>query len=98
MEIYLQGQWGTVCDDVWDIREATVVCSQLGYLDAISAESSETFGQGSEISNHNIIDCLGNETALAKCSVKKASQSNCEDAGVRCNPRPCPLGMYAQCI
>jgi len=35
LEIYLNGQWGTVCDDLWGQDESDVACQQLGYIDAL---------------------------------------------------------------
>ena len=87
VEIYHDGQWGTVCDDSWGDSDARVVCRQLGYSgDVGKARSGGTYGQGSGPIYLDDVICTGTESRLDDCSSSGGwGIHNCEDAGVQCN-------------
>ena len=93
VEVYHSGSWGTICDDYFDLRDARVVCHQLGYpeaLEAVPTSSRQDWGRGTGQIWMDNLRCTGNETNIGDCPFPGWSLHNCnhyEDAGVRCADR-----------
>ena len=68
MEVQHNGVWGTVCDYGWDLNDAQVVCSQLGFGQVTAAMHNAFYGEGSgQIWLYNL-NCIGTEETIGNCS------------------------------
>ncbi|XP_017598426.1 PREDICTED: scavenger receptor cysteine-rich domain-containing group B protein [Corvus brachyrhynchos] len=87
VEVFYLSQWGTVCDDAWDLRDAKVVCRQLGCGHALAAWGEARYGQGTGYIFLDNLKCKGHEPSLLRCSHIRWDVHNCdhsEDAGAVC--------------
>ncbi|XP_069044358.1 deleted in malignant brain tumors 1 protein-like [Lepisosteus oculatus] len=103
VEVLYGGSWGTVCDDSWDLRDAQVVCRQLGCGEAVSAGTEASWGEGNGTVWLDEVTCRGSELHLWDCEHAALGQSDCQHrrrAGVRCadppKPRPAPQAPGGQ--
>ena len=66
VEVLFFGHWIPVCSMYWDLRDATVVCHQLGYTAAKTIYyRREEFGLQSSMLS--LFECTGYETNLTQC-------------------------------
>ena len=89
IEVYFEGAWGTVCDDIWDenIMNGKVACQQLGYSDVSLIFNSSHTPSGNIPNNLDNVDCIGNENKLFECRHVRGQDSDCdssEDVGIKC--------------
>jgi len=87
VEVFRNGAWSTVCDDLWDQTDADVFCRQVGYPGAEFSYGLAEFGQGSGTIQLRNLRCTGTENSILDCSFSTDANIACshsEDAGVRC--------------
>ncbi|XP_052765813.1 uncharacterized protein LOC128207044 isoform X2 [Mya arenaria] len=97
VEVFHDGEWGTVCDDSWDAKDAAVVCKQLGFrAENAQAYTRGHYGSGVGYIWMDEVSCEGTETSLAECPFDGWGREDCghsEDAGVSCDPGSDPGEM-----
>ena len=102
VEIFLLGQWGTVCDERWDHVDATVVCRELGYPRAVEAPGLAAFGAGSGPSWYESVRCAGTEHSLTDCSKNTynfgSACQHTQDAGVVCSSECDCVQVHSTCL
>ncbi|XP_028407325.1 deleted in malignant brain tumors 1 protein-like isoform X2 [Dendronephthya gigantea] len=88
VEVFYHGHWGTICDNGWDLRDAKVVCRQLGYKDAVRTLRRGTFPRGSGLIWLSYVACNGKEQNITNCTHSPWGVHYCshnQDAGVECS-------------
>ncbi|XP_042329681.1 soluble scavenger receptor cysteine-rich domain-containing protein SSC5D-like [Sceloporus undulatus] len=98
VEVFHEGQWGTVCDDMWDLLDVAVVCRELDCGEALAAPGGAFFGEGNSVIWLDDVQCQGEEPALVQCHTSPWGTNNCrhgEDAGAVCSGEM-PLAMVEE--
>ncbi len=95
VEVYIRGDWGTVCGYSWDPLDSKVVCQQLGYKgvkQTYSRTSQHSFGRGTGQSLLRDLLCTGSEANLLQCPHGGVGSgcSHSRDVGVVCTKEDLP--------
>lgn len=89
VEVNIQGEWGTVCDDAWSDKNTEVVCRQLGCPQAPThSVKASSFGAGIGKVWLTDVTCSGEETSLKECKYSIEEGDICDhrnDVGVICS-------------
>ncbi|KAL4223332.1 scavenger receptor [Mactra antiquata] len=89
LEVFHNGQWGTVCDTNFDDRDAMVVCRMLSYTGIAKAYHSATHGEGTLPILLDSVDCSGSEKSIFDCTSLIWGSNKChhsDDVSVSCHP------------
>ena len=97
VELLINGEWNTICSQGFGLKEANIICNQLG-LNGARRIKTGYYGAGSggivALRNRG---CDGGESDILNCDLQSAStiNLNCshdQDVGIEC------LGVYTYTV
>ena len=101
VEVRMNGEWATICDDGFDVNAAKALCTHLGFSQG-EIRTDAFYGEGTGEIFVNDVECTGDETFLYECKLTRNFDDVCthaEDVGVVCSigkssPKLCKLLEY----
>nr|XP_014353709.1 PREDICTED: uncharacterized protein LOC102366391 [Latimeria chalumnae] len=87
VQVYYRGVWGSVCSQSGNLKDAAVVCKQLGSGEPEAAPSSYRYNHTEIPIWLNRVQCTENESSLWECQAETLGHHECNhwmDAGVSC--------------
>ena len=88
VEVYNEGEWGTVCGIHWKQSHTAVVCKELRCGHAVDYMESAYFGEGTGRVLMAEVACEGWETRLKACPHKGLGKHTCQphkSVGIICS-------------
>ena len=58
LEVFYNGDWGTICDDSFGHIEATIACRELGFSTSISYSRASSYPVGSGIGEVSTLEYI----------------------------------------
>ena len=88
VEVFVRGEWGTVCNDYFDRADANVACKMMGFRKAQGYfDAWRNFKLGSGKIWLDDLRCKGHESSIFECKHAGIGVENCghrEDIAVIC--------------
>lgn len=63
VDVYVNGSWGSICVNDWDVVDASVACVSLGFTEAVKAH----YLYRASIKKMCNVRCSGNESTIFDC-------------------------------
>ena len=92
LEVFLDGEWGTVCGNSWGLQEATVACREMGFPNATAVNHGMRFRNVTGTIHQYDVNCTGIENGLLSCQRIETVEGECtgthgEGVVLLCAPR-----------